>query len=104
MNAPLKVGDVCVTVNTRLPAINDGVLVVIVGVNHTIRSYRGEAAPYSIRRVDGQALGSTNDKVTGKLSWSKCTTAWCAGYKLKRVDDKGQDQRDKVRESQEVPA
>ena len=82
-----KVGDICITVNTSYPAINNGVLVVIIGIDCTFTSYKGEPAPYLIRRVDGQVLGSTTCTASGEHGWGKHYEAHCAGYKLKRIDD-----------------
>lgn len=56
-----QVGDICVTVNTKHPAINDGVLVVIVWIDSSLMEFKDEKTPYLIRRVDGQVMGSTVD-------------------------------------------
>ncbi len=84
---PLKVGDLCVTVNSRYPVVNNGLLVVIVEINPSIRGYRGEVWPYRIRRVDGQVLIATTCRTTGRLKWGKCVDAWCERRRLRRVDD-----------------
>ena len=83
----LKVGDICITVNTSRPAINNGVLMVIIGIDPSMTSFKGEPAPYLIRRVDGQVLGSTTCTASGKHGWGKHYEAHCAGYKLKRIED-----------------
>ena len=92
MSANLKVGDVCLTINTDHPACNEGVLVVITAVNHTSRDARGNVVPYLIKRVDGQSHVSTRCQQTGQQRWMKAMTAWCAGYKLQRVEDREQAQ------------
>jgi hypothetical protein len=84
-----QVGDICVTVNTKHPAINDGVLVVIVGIDNSSMGFKNETTPYLIRRVDGQVFGSTTSIRTGKQHWARCYEAFCAGYKLKRIVDQG---------------
>lgn len=82
-----QVGDICVTVNTKHPAINDGVLVVIVWIDSSLMEFKDEKTPYLIRRVDGQVMGSTTSSTTGKQHWGRCYEAFCAGYKLKRIVD-----------------
>jgi len=86
-----QVGDICVTVNTKHPAINDGVLVVIVGIDSSLMAFKDGTTPYLIRRVDGQVMGSTTSSTTGKQHWGRCYEAFCAGYKLKRIVDQGID-------------
>ena len=83
----LKVGDICLTVNSTHPAINDGVLMVVLAINPQVTSFQGESSPYLIRRVDGQVMGSTLCIATGKQVWGKSYESHCAGYKLKRIDD-----------------
>lgn len=90
MNQELTVGTLCVTVNSDHPACNDGALVVIVEINHSMKSARGASVPYLIRRVDGQRHVSTHDSRTGETRWFRCADAWCAGYKLKPVGDSAQ--------------
>lgn len=84
---PLQVGDICMTVNSTRPAINNGVLMVIIAVNPTMRGFDHERVPYLIRRVDGQVMGSVQSNTTGLTLWGKVRESWCEGYKLKRVDD-----------------
>lgn len=92
---PLKVGDLCATVNTRTPAMNDGVLVVIVGAVHGRRDRRSELIPFDIRRVDGQPFGCTAGS-DGVLKFYKSGIAQCAGSKLKRIRPDGVDPRDQI--------
>lgn len=87
----LKVGDLCVTVGTDHPVLNDGLLVVIIGFNPTIKSHTGESTPWHIRRIDGQAFPSTTVPSTGAISLFKCTGAFAVARKLKRVDGTGRD-------------
>lgn len=87
----LKVGDICITVNTLCPAINNGVLMVVLDIDPTMTSFKGEPSPYLIRRVDGQVMGSTTCIASGKHQWGKHYEAHCAGYKLKRIDDQHGD-------------
>ncbi|MBP6644771.1 MAG: hypothetical protein KA207_02875 [Burkholderiaceae bacterium] len=100
--ANFKVGDICITVNSAHPAINNGVLMVIIGIDPNRTSFEGESTPYLIRRVDGQVMGSTTCRVTGRQNWGSCYEAHCAGYKLKRIDD--QDGVDAVYAKVEVSA
>lgn len=86
MSRPLQIGDLCITVNTKHPACNDGALVTIVNIDHTQRDRDGSPLPYLIRRIDGQPHLSTTDRKTGAPQWAKCYEAWCVGYKLKRID------------------
>lgn len=104
MSKDVKVGDVCLTVNTKHPAVNDGVLVVITAVDHTSRDARGNSTPYLIKRVDGQPHISTTCRQTGKQRWLSNTSAWCARYKLKPIDGDAVDERDQVRAPLEVSA
>jgi hypothetical protein len=98
----LKVGDVCITVNSSRPAINNGILMVILRIDPNCKGFNGESIPYLIRRVDGQALGSTTCMTTGFPQWCKHYEAHCEGYKLKRIGD--QVYVDEVKVKREVPA
>lgn len=90
MSKELKVGTLCKTINSKIAA-NNGNLVVIVEVNHSMVAANGEAVPYLIKRIDGQRHVCTRDRKTGKLLWLQDFTSWCAGYKLKRVDEGNDD-------------
>ncbi len=87
MSEDLKVGDLCITVNSEHSAANNGLLVVIIEIDQTVRGYRGEVAPYFIRRVDGQVIVSSICRVTGRQHWGKFTSVWCERHKLRKVDD-----------------
>lgn len=82
-----RVGDVCLTINTNLPAVNDGILVVVLKVDFTMRCHRGVLCPYLIRRVDGLPFVGSKNLRTGTPSWCKYYEVWSTGFKLKpRVD------------------
>lgn len=85
-NRPLQVGDICITVNSDHPACNDGDLVIIVMVDHTRHHFREGPVPYLVRRIDGLPHISTLSWGTGIQGWAKCIDAWCAAYKLQRID------------------
>jgi len=82
-----KVGDLCHTTGSKAPLLNNGLLVVIAGINHEIRSHDGQAVPYSIRRVDGQAFAYSTDRETGRINWCKAQQVWAASHHLRRIDD-----------------
>ena len=88
MNAgTLNVGDLCVTINSKYPLLNEGSLIVVVAIDFSMKSYQGELAPYRIRRVDGQIFIATSCLITGKTRWGKYTEIWAARHHLRRVDD-----------------
>lgn len=90
---PLQVGDLCITINSKFE-MNNGTLVVIMGINPTLKDSKGVSTPYLIRRVDGQPHPSTTNTITGEPMWYRTIQASCAGYKLRRVDEDGNDTRD----------
>ena len=79
--APLKVGDLCITQNARSSTRNNGLSVVIIAIDHT--QFDG-ATPYLIRRVDRQPI-PVSISSDGVPQLFTRPTAWCAGYKLRRV-------------------
>ncbi len=85
-NRPLQVGDLCITVNSDHPACNDGDLVTIISIDHTRNHAQYGPVPYLVRRIDGLPHISTVSWHTGEQNWANCMDAWCAGYKLKRID------------------
>ena len=88
MNAgDLNVGDLCVTINSKYPLLNEGSLIVVVAIDFSMKSYRGELVPYCIRRVDGQIFIATSCLITGKTRWGKYTEIWAARHHLRRVDE-----------------
>jgi len=82
-----KVGDLCVTINSKYPLLNEGALVVVIAVNPAMKFYRGEFAPFCIRRVDGQVFKATSCNTTGKSNWGTLKEIWAALHHLRRVDD-----------------
>ena len=78
-----KVGDVCITQYTRYPLLNDGHWVEIVAISPALVDQNGEAAPYEIKRVDGEAHAYTANIPTGVRSWYKVCVVNCAEYKLR---------------------
>lgn len=86
MSRQLQIGDLCITVNTKHPACNEGALVTITTIDNSQKGWDGESTPYLIRRIDGQPHISTTDMKTGAQRWCKCREAWCAGYKLRRIE------------------
>lgn len=47
-------GDIAITQNSRVPALNGGLLVVVTDIHPTWVDHNGERTPYGIRRIDGQ--------------------------------------------------
>ena len=99
MSSNLKVGQLCLTVNTQHPEHNDGLLVVVLAVSPTFRAGGGELTPYLIRGIDGMTFKSTTEQTAGKQM-----QAWAPAYKLKPIDGEGLDARDTVRAPLEVTA
>ena len=99
MSNNLKVGQLCLTVNTELSEHNDGLLVVVLTVNPTMRAGGGELTPYLIRRIDGMPFKRAGEQAPGKQF-----EAWAVAYKLKPIDDGGVDARDQVRAVLELTA
>ncbi len=85
-NRPLQVGDLCITVNSDHPACNDGDLVTIIMIDHTQHHKKYGPVPYLVRRIDGLPHISTVSWDTDEQGWARCMDAWCAGYKLQRID------------------
>ena len=90
-NRPLQVGDLCITINSEHPACNDGDLVTIIKIDHTINDAREGRVPYLVRRIDGLPHISTVSRDTGVQGWAKCIDAWCAAHKLKRIEPESSD-------------
>lgn len=82
-----KVGDLCHTTGSKAPLLNNGLLVVITGINYKIRNHDGHAVPYLIRRIDGQVFVSSFERATGRMSWCKAKQVWAARHHLRRIDD-----------------
>ena len=84
---PLQVGDICITVNSRYPGINNGLTVVIIVIDPVFKCFKGNPAPYVIRRIDGQVLGVTNCNMTDRMHWGKEMQAHCSAERLQRLPD-----------------
>lgn len=78
-----KVGDVCITQNSRFPLLNDGHRVKIVAITSNFFAQYGEAVPYEIERVDGKAHAYTANIPTGVRNWYKVEVASCAEHRLR---------------------
>lgn len=78
--SPINVGTIAITRGSKVPLINDGVLVVVVAVGHRMNPNR-----YTIRRVDGQFLGL----VSG--AFYKHSTALISAARLIPTDETGTD-------------
>ena len=85
MELTLEFGAVCVTVNARHP-INNRLTVLILQINPTRESSKGEHAPFLIQRVDGSAFPSTTDIETCQPRFYSAKRVWCAAHKLRRID------------------
>ena len=83
----LAVGDLCITRNTVVSGLNNGLLVVITGINPWCNE---GATPYRIRRVDGQPIPSTLNS-DGAPMFFKGAECWSAGRKLRRIDPDAAD-------------
>ena len=85
---PLQVGDLCITRNTVVAGLNNGLLVVITAVNPWCNE---GATPYRIRRVDGEPIPSTLN-AGGEPVFFKGRECWSAGHKLQRIDPDARDE------------
>jgi hypothetical protein len=92
-NRPLRVGDLCVTVNSRTPLLNDGQLVVIVAISEGYRSFRGTPCPYVIRTVDGHCFGMIVGP-DGVARFFQSTQTRASARQLRRIDPDADDVRD----------
>lgn len=82
-----KVGDVCITQGSRMSLLNDGAVVVILQIDPTVHAANGDAAPYLIRRIDGQLLAYTSCRHTGADRFYRLREAWCRESRLRRFDE-----------------
>jgi hypothetical protein len=89
----LQIGTICRSIRCERE-INNGLLLIIVDIDHSIRSTRGEAAPYLVKRLNGLPFPSTSSRFDGCNSWYASTEVWAAGYKLQPIDLDGDDVRD----------
>ncbi len=90
---PLQAGDLCVTQNAKAAAVNNGLLVVVLGIDLT----RTDGCIYRIRRVDGQPFPNIIN-ADGPV-WFKDLECWAARHKLRRVDPDAQDDAE-IREAE----
>jgi len=81
----LKIGDLCVTINSKVPLLNEGHLVVILEINPGYRSFHGQSLPFLIRRLDGQVFSSTFSGRTGQHCWARHKEVWAARHHLMRL-------------------
>ena len=79
----LEVGDICITQNTRVPLLNNGLLVEIVAIDPTLN---GGLDPYIIRRIDGHRIPSTIDSSGVLQSFFANAQTGTSAHKLRRVD------------------
>jgi len=86
-----KVGDLCLTCNTKASVLNDGLLVVIIAVDPP--QFCPE--PYWIRRVDGQAFPVAGpSKKSGGLAFFKSYEVNAPASKLRKIDPDALDLAD----------
>lgn len=79
---PLRVGDVCITVNSEYPTLNNGVLVVVLFIDLD----RADGAVHLIERIDRLPLGSVV-MPDGIPRLFQARRAWCVRRKLKPIDE-----------------
>jgi hypothetical protein len=89
----LQIGTICRAVRCKRE-INNGLFLIIVAIDHSIRSSRGEPAPYLVRRLDGLSFPSSTSRYDNTESWYSYDRVWAAGYKLQPIDLDGDDPRD----------
>jgi len=80
-----RVGDICITQNSRYPEVNDGVIVVVTRVDPGRTDRTGQVTPYWIERTDGLPLSLVNDARTGEPVWFRCKAAVCAESRLRKI-------------------
>ncbi len=89
----LRVGTVCKSVRCERE-INNGLSLIIIAIDHSIRSSRGETAPYLVKRLDGLPFPSSKSRSDNTESWYSICEVWAAGYKLQPIDPDAEDPRD----------
>ena len=80
-----RVGDICITQNSRYPEVNDGVIVVVTRVDPGRTDRTGQVTPYWIERTDGLPLSLVNDARTGEPVWFRFKAAVCAESRLRKI-------------------
>jgi hypothetical protein len=95
---PIGIGTICITRGSKVPIVNDGLLVVVTAIRPA--SQGGLRAPYplQIQRVDGQPLG-----LVGK-EWFKHQKAWIQGWRLIPIDPDGTNDSITTAKPQTAPA
>lgn len=78
----LKVGDICITVNSQVPALNDGLLVQIVAVDPAML---GGDHPYCIVRLDGQPFPAARVPDTGEVDFFQDYEIWSVARYLRKL-------------------
>jgi len=79
-----RIGDICITQNSKAPEVNNGQVVVIVGINPGFVGKDGVEEPYVIQRVDGRPHAVITDRESGALKWYRASTASCQERKLRK--------------------
>lgn len=78
----LEVGDVCITVNSAVPALNDGLLVEIVEIDPGMN---GGQSPYCIVRLDGQPFPAARKPTSGDVDFYLDYEIWAARRYLRKL-------------------
>lgn len=78
----LAVGDVCITVNSAVPALNDGLLVEIVEIDPGMN---GGLSPYCIVRLDGEAFPAAKTLADGEVGFYQDYEIWAARRYLRKL-------------------
>lgn len=80
-----KVGDLAITQNSRVPALNNGILVVVTDVRPEFETPLG-TVDYQIRRLDGQPFPSVQS-FDGERRIYERKNCWCRDPQLKKPED-----------------
>jgi hypothetical protein len=89
----LQIGTICRGVRCKRE-INNGLFLIIVAIDNSVRSFCGEPSPYLIRRLDGLTFPSSTSRYDNTEKWYSCDEVWAVGYKLQPIDLDGDDPRD----------
>lgn len=81
-----KPGDVCITQNSSVGLLNNGLAVRVVRIDPLKVDHLGGSCPYLIARLDGDVFPSTAAPTDGAPRWYKTATAFCAEHRLRRLD------------------
>lgn len=82
-----KVGDLAITQNSKAPALNNGLLVVVMTAHPGYETPVG-TTDYQIRRVDGQPFGWTTN-FDGSEKFFTQTLCWCKEIHLRPPEEAG---------------